>query len=147
MIEGINSYKDLLELIDINENILNNCKQSHRQIEMYLLKQGRPAGYREATSYIDADCIKGSRPELHADSLQKLIDEMSKLESMIFLQEEILKGLYNTKKEIDSKLKKLEGLEYKVYYMNEVEGKTLREVAATLGYSEEHIRRVHSKTK
>jgi DNA-directed RNA polymerase specialized sigma subunit len=139
------SYKDLLELININENILSNCKENKRMIEMFLLKQGRPAGYREATSYLDADCIRGSRAELHAEDYQKLIEEMEQLDNMIYLQEEILKNLYKTKDEIDHKLINLQGLEYKVYYMKTVKGMTLREIAATLQYSEEHIRRIHSK--
>lgn len=147
MMIGIKCYKDLLELIDINENILNNCKQSYRQIEMFLLKQGRPAGYREATSYIDADCIRGSREELHAEDYQKLINEMQQLDSMRFLQEEILKNLYKTKDEIDNKLINLQGLEYKVEYLKYVKGYSLQQIADELNYSIDRIKQISARNR
>jgi hypothetical protein len=119
-------YKELLELIDINEKILNNCKQNLRDIELYMIKSGQPKGYGKSTSFLDADCVHGSKPELRYDILQQLVDEQEKLGSMIYLQESILAGLYKTKKEIDDKLNSLEGLEHKVFYKRFISGKSIK---------------------
>jgi len=47
---------------------------------------------------------------------------------------------------IERRLKKLTGLEYKVAYLKEVEGLTLKEIAEELNYSYQHIRRVYAKS-
>ncbi len=142
----IGSYNDLLKLIEINESILNNCRHSIKLICRYQINQGAPAGYPEGTSYVDADCIHGGRKETHLDDWKRLIEEVSRLESMVFLQEEILRGLYKTKESIDEKLKGLDGLGYKIAYLKFAEGLNLQQIASKLGYSYQYIREVHAKT-
>lgn len=144
----IGSYKDLLELIEINENILERCRINIKALCTHQIVEGAPAGYPGETSYVDADCIHGhgNKKEMNLDVWKKLIDEISKLESMIYLQEEMLKGLYETKEKIDNKLKGLEGLEYKVAYLKYVEGLNLQQIASKLGYSYQYIREVNAKT-
>lgn len=141
------NYKDLLELIGVNENILNNCKRSYREIEMFLLGQGMPAGYPEGTSYLDADTIKGGRKELHSDVLQQLVDEMRKLESMIFLQDSILDNLYAAKKNYLEKLKGLTGIDYKLVYKRDLEKKSLQQIADELGYSLDRVKQLSARNK
>ncbi|WP_100406251.1 hypothetical protein [Bacillus solitudinis] len=60
---------------------------------------------------------------------------------------EALDELRRGKQEIESKLKRLGGLEYKIAYKRYVEGKTHQTIATELGYSPEHIRRVSSQSK
>lgn len=111
-----------------------------------MIKNSCPKGYSHGTSYVDADCIHGSKEELHADMIQKYIEECERYKNMIYLQEEILKGLVKTKNKVDEKLKTLKGLEYKVMYLKMVEGMNLQEIASKLGYSYQYIREIASKT-
>lgn len=138
------TYKNLLELIEITENIKFNCESNLRLIERFILKQG-PKGYSSCTSYVDADCIHGSKSELHAEDYEKLIDESEKLKHMINIQDSILKGLYQTKDKIDKKLKGLEGIEYEVAYLKLVEGKTLHAIASELNISEIYAKKISAK--
>lgn len=138
------TYKNLLELIQINENIKHNCKINLRLIEKFLLKQG-PKGFSSGTSYLDADCIHGSRGEMHAEDYGKLMIECEKLTNMIFLQDNILKRLYETKKNIDEKLKDLEGIEYEVAYLKLVKGYTINDIAKELHISEIYAKKISAK--
>ena len=138
------TYKNLLELIEINENIKYNCESNLRLIERFLLKQG-PGGYSSGTSYLDADTIHGSRSEIGYEDLKKLLEESSKLRSMIELQKNILQGAYKTKKLVDAKLKDLEGIEYDVAYLKLVEGYSIHEIASKLHISESYAMKISAK--
>jgi len=138
------TYKNLLDLIEMNENIKYNCESNLRLIERFFFKQG-PKGYSEGTSYLDADCIHGSKPEMHTEDYAKLIDETEKLRHMIELQNSILEGLYKTKNSIDKKLKKLKGIEYDVAYLKLVEGYTIHAIASELHISESYAMKISAK--
>lgn len=138
------NYKDLLELINVNENILNNCKKSYREIEMFLVKQGMPSGYPSGTSYLDADNIKTNNKDM---SLDALIGELGKLDSMIYLQESILENLYASKKNFLDKLKGLTGLDYRVVYLRDLEKMNLQQIAYTIGYSVDRIKQISARNK
>ncbi len=138
------TYKNLIELIEINENIKFNCESNLRLIQKFILKQA-PKSYSCGTSYVDADCIHGSRNELNALNYKKLIDEMEKLNSMIFLQEEILKGYYEAKQNIDVKLKTLKGINYNVAYLKLVEGYSLKAIAIELNISYDYAMKISAK--
>ncbi|APH23432.1 hypothetical protein RSJ22_17720 [Clostridium botulinum] len=138
------TYKNLLELIKINENIKHNCENNLKLIEKFLLKQG-PKGFPSGTSYLDADCIHGSKGEMHVEDYGRLMSECEKLKNMIFLQDNILKGLYETKKNIDEKLKNLEGIEYKVAYLKLVKGYTINDIAKELHISEVYAKKISAK--
>lgn len=138
------TYKNLIELIEINENIKFNCESNLRLIQKFILKQA-PKSYSCGTSYVDADCIPGRKLELHETDYEKLIDEMEKLNSMIFLQEGILKGLYATKTIIDKRLKDLKGINYDVAYLKLVEGYTLQAIASELHISLIYTMKISAK--
>ncbi|WP_061317549.1 hypothetical protein [Clostridium botulinum] len=138
------TYKNLLELIKINENIKHNCKSNLRLIERFLLKQG-PKGFPSGTSYLDADCIHGSKGEMHVEDYGRLMSECEKLKNMIFLQDNILKRLYETKKNIDEKLKDLKGIKYDVAYLKLVEGYSIQAIASKLNISESYAMKISAK--
>lgn len=138
------TYKNLLGIIEINENIKNNCVESLKQIEDFLLSQG-PQEYKNCTSYIDADCIHGSRKEMHAEDFKKLLDEAEQLRHMIELQQGILKGAYETKNKVDISLKDLKGIEHDVAYLKLVEGFSIHEIASTLHISESYAMKLSAK--
>lgn len=143
----VDSYKDLLLMIDSHKNILNTCKENLKQIKEFLIKQGAPQGYKESTSYLDADCIHGGKKELHPDMIMKIVDEARQTENMIFLEENILENLYKTKKNVLDKLKGLDGIDYKVAYLKEVEGYNLTQIASKLEKSYDYIAEISSRIK
>lgn len=138
------TYKNLLELIEINEEIKHNCESNLRLIEKFLLKQG-PKGYSSGTSYLDADCVHGSKKEMGLEDIKKLMEESERLESMIYLQNGILEGYYKIKKMVDEKLKNLKGLDYEVAYLKLVEGYTLHEIASKLHISEIYAKKISAR--
>lgn len=139
------NLKEISELIDLNINILNGCRESKIKIECFLLMSSCPDGYSEGISYLDADCIHGSRKEYHVDDYQRLMEEMSRLDSMIILQEDILNNLNNIRNTLVERVKGLKGLEYKVGIKYYLEGKSLKEIADDLGYSYDYMKEINSR--
>ncbi|UFH65574.1 DNA-binding response regulator [Clostridium cadaveris] len=139
------NLKEISELIDLNTNILRGCRESKIKIECFLLMSGCPDGYSEGTSYLDADCIHGTRKEYHVDDYQRLVEELSRLDSMIILQEDILNNLNNIRNTLVERVKGLKGLEYKVGIKYYLEGKSLKEIADELGYSYDYIKEINSR--
>ena len=45
------------------------------------------------------------------------------------------------------KIKKLEGIDYKVVYLRDIEGKSLVEIADELGYSYDYIKEISARNK
>lgn len=144
-VESFKSYKELLALIDINESILETCRHNLSEINKYVIRNNAPTNYPEGTSYLDADTIHGGKKEMHLEDWQKLIEEGGRIQSMILLQESILKGLKETKDKIDKKLAGLQGIECKIIYFKYCEGLNLSEIASKLGYSYDYIREVHAR--
>ena len=80
------TYNDMKTLLETHKNIVEDCKRqlenNKEEIEKLMLKDA-PKGYSGGTSYVDADCVHGSKPELRYDILEKFIDEQNKLYHMI----------------------------------------------------------------
>lgn len=125
---------------EIEERIKRN-KEAIEILKEEYIKACRPQGYRSGTSYLDADCIHGSRK---THRLQDMIKGMETLENLIFVDETIL-GNYKNKERIQNKLLELPNIKDKVTYLRKVEGKTQEETAEILGVTDRHIRRIESK--
>ena len=72
---------------------------------------------------------------------------LHKIESHIYLHKEAIANMEKSKKKIEEEIKKLEGLDKKVVYMRDIEGKTLKEIADELGYSEIYIKKISARNK
>lgn len=144
--EELRSYKDLLDLIDINEKLLKTYQYNRKLLYAFHIKREGPAGYPSGTSFIDADTIHGGKKEMHPEDWDKILEEIGRLDLLIDIQEKTLKGYKETKEKIDDKLKGLEGIPYKIAYLKLVEGLNLQEIASKLGYSYQYIREIHAKT-
>lgn len=79
------------------------------------------------------------------------VDKYAKRQGEITNEKIILLSMLEEKEhtlnKIKERLKKLDGLEYKIEYRKTVEGKTLKEIAEELNYNECYIRQIYSKRK
>lgn len=137
------SYKDLCREIEIHENILASVIDQIKYFEK-MLKSGWPKG--ASASVIDGQ-PKGNYAPI---SLDRIIDTLGRLDSMRYIEICIIEKLKEAKEKVDKKLKKLEGLDFRVCYMRDIEGKNLQEIADELGYSYSTISKIsaiHKKEK
>lgn len=142
-----NSYKDLLNLIEIHTNIKESYEESLDKILLFLKYSGCPDIYKTRTSFVDADSIHGSRKELRPDILQNMLNEINRTKQLIEHEDKILKSLCNTKLSVKNKLKGLQGIDYQVAYLKEVEGYNLIQISSKLNKSYDYIREISSRIK
>lgn len=88
-----------------------------------------------------SDMPKGSHNYM---SIDRLADSIDRLDNMLFIEENLLKGMLATKAKINDKLKGLEGIQYKVMYKREIENKTIIRIAEELNYSTRQVDRIIS---
>jgi len=139
------SYENIMELIQINESIRYTCQKNLLSIEQFLFKQGRPKGYSSGTSYMDADLVRSSQPELGCHELQLLLDNMGRMEAIVEKQDDILSDLYLTKNNVDTTLALLTGISHEVGYLRLVKGLPLQEIAEKLHISLSYVKRISAK--
>lgn len=136
----VDSYKNLLSEIEITKTRIEGLEHERELIVKNLLKSGP----RDVSSISYDGMPKGSS---NHKSLDRTWQDIQRIDNMIFLEKEILKNNLKVKNKIEERIDALDGIEYKVAYMKDIDGKTLKDIAEELGYSHEHIRRVYSKIK
>ncbi|MDF2546129.1 MAG: hypothetical protein K0R93_1027 [Anaerosolibacter sp.] len=77
--------------------------------------------------------------------LLEALERIHRIESHILLHEETIAHLEETKRKMEEKVSELRGLDNKVVYMRDFQGKKLKEIADELGYSYDYIREVSAK--
>jgi len=97
----INSYKDLTLLINTGEKVKKELENSIEDIESYFRQIEGPKGLKHKTSYEDYDTIQGERSNDFSVGYGKLLEEVHRLESMLYLQECNLERYYRIKKAFD----------------------------------------------
>ena len=80
-------------------------------------------------------------------SLDRLVDMIHRIDSMLDIENGLLKGMFETQDKINEKLKGLKGIEYQVVYKREFENKPYEVIARELNYSSRQIRRISDKLK
>ena len=93
----INSYKDLTLLISTGEKVKKELENSIEDIESYFRQIEGPKGLKHKTSYEDYDTIQGERNNDFSVGYGKLLEEVHRLESMLYLQECNLERYYRIK--------------------------------------------------
>ena len=99
--DNINSYKDLTLLISTGEKVKKELEDSIEDIESYFRQIEGPKGLKHKTSYEDYDTIQGERSNDFSVGYGKLLEEVHRLESMLYLQNCNLERYYRIKREID----------------------------------------------
>jgi DNA-directed RNA polymerase specialized sigma24 family protein len=134
----IENYKDLLAQIDIHENILDNARTEQKYYQKQLT-----ATWPHDISAMNMDGMPhGNFSPL---SLDKIVENLQRCQSMIDIEEDILQRLRQTKQDIDSKINSLQGLYFKVANMRYIRGMTLQEIASELDYSLDRIKQVSAE--
>ena len=138
--EIIKSYKDLCEEIEIWKERLKTYEIQLKAI-VKLAKLDGPS---------DITAIDYSKPYVNGTrqiGFEEALEMLHKIESHIYLHKEAIESMEKHKKRIEERLKKLEGIDYKVVYMRDIEGKSLVEIAENLGYSYQYIKEVSARNK
>lgn len=138
--EFIKSYKDLCDEIEIWKE---RVKAYEAEIE---------ALKKLAKIYGPSD-IKGidySQPRVESTNqigFEEFLERLYKLENHIYIHEEAIKNMEKHKKTMEERIERLEGIDHKVVYLRDIQGKTLKEIADELGYSEIYIKKISARNK
>ncbi|KPU42174.1 hypothetical protein OXPF_39530 [Oxobacter pfennigii] len=134
----IENYKDILTQIKIHQLIIENAKIEQK----YYLKQFHSSGPGDISSITIDGMPKSNFVSLPFD---KIIENLNRLDNMLFIEEGILNQLHRTKEELDMRISSLEGIHFKVAWMKIIENKSLQQIADELGYSLDWIKRISAE--
>jgi len=74
-----------------------------------------------------------------------LVEGMRILENKIDIENRILKNKVESLKKQDDKMNEFEGLDYKVAYLMQIKGYSVKEVASELGYVDSYIGNISAR--
>lgn len=138
--EIIKSYKDLCEEIEIWKWRVEAYKAEIKALKK-LAKVYGPS---------DVKGIDYSQPKVQNTNqigFEEFLERLYKLEHHIYIHEEAIKNMEKCRKNMEERIKKLEGIDQKVVYMRDIEGKKLMDIAEELGYSYQYIKEVSARNK
>ena len=136
----VKSYKDLCEEIEIWKERLKTYEIQLKTI-IKLAKLDGPS---------DITAIDYSKPYVDGTKqigFEEALEMLQKIENHIYLHKQAIENMERYKKRIKERIKNLEGIDYKVVYMRDIEGKTLVQIAEELGYSYQYIKEVSARNK
>ena len=133
---AVNCFSDLCTEIEIAEIRIEGYKGQRKSIVKLL---GAP---NELKAMEYSDMPTGN---MNAMSIDRLIDNLQRIDNMLFIEEGLLKGMIATKTSINAKLKGLEGTEYLIVYKREIENKSYERIGQEMNYSSMQIRRIIKK--
>lgn len=137
-----NRFKPYWELCEDIE--IWTCRYESYQAQYKALKKmARLDGPKEIGS------IDYSQPRVSGGGgqidLAEAIEKLQRIQSHLFLHSEAIERMEEQKNKMEKKLKDLVGLEYRIIYMRDVEGKKLKDIANELNYSYPYIREIASR--
>ena len=133
------SYNDICKEIEMWEEML---KSYHDQVNA-LNKLGKIWGPTDVRGVDYSNPQVQGSGQIGFETFLKMLRNIQE-KQMICLN--TLKELEKTKKEVENSISSLDGLDKKIMYMKTIQGKTLKEIAAELGYSYQYIREVAART-
>ncbi|SDX87884.1 RNA polymerase sigma factor sigma-70 region 4 domain-containing protein [Tepidimicrobium xylanilyticum] len=136
----VKSYKDLCEEIEIWKDRLKSYEVQLKSISK-LAKLDGPS---------DITAIDYSKPYVDGTKqigFEEALEMLKKIENHIYLHKQAIENMERYKKRIKERIKNLEGIDYKVVYMRDIEGKSLVEIAEELGYSYDYIKEISARNK
>ena len=144
--ENINSYKDLTLLINTGEKVKKELENSIEDIESYFRRIEGPKGLKHKTSYEDYDTIQGERDTNLSVGYGKLLEELHRLESMLYLQNCNLERYYRIKVGIDDCVNATTSVTIKVSMLRRL-GISQEQVSEMVEKSTRTIKRMDKKER
>lgn len=136
----VSSYKNLIIEIEIAKKRIEGLEYE-RELVVKSLFKGAP----KSVGSISYDGMpKGSA--VHR-SLDRTWEDIRRIDNMLFLENEILKNNLKIKNQMNERIDALEGIEYKIVYMRDIEGESLNDIAKEIGYNYDYVRRVYARYK
>lgn len=136
--EIIKSYKDLCEDIEMWKWRVEAYKA---EIEA-LSKLAKVLGPGEVKG------IDYSQPRVQGTrqiGVEEFIFRLRELQNHIYIHEEAISRMEESRKQMEKRIGQLEGLDRQVVYMRDIEGKTLVDIADELGYGYDWIRKISAR--
>lgn len=134
----VDNYKELIDEIDMLSIHLNGLV---REKDLIIRKMGKGPSDINGLSYDGMPAGNAVRKDMI-----RYLENIKRLDEKIEMDTEYLEIKEDTLAELEKKIRSLQGVEYKVAFLA-AKGKDLKEISQMLGYSYEHIRRVHSNIK
>lgn len=132
-------YWELCEDIDIWKSRYESYKAQYNAI----IKMARLEGPQHVKG------IDYTQPRVTSSGNQmdilNAIELLSKLESHLYLHSEAIMRMEEEKLNMEKSLKDFIGLEYKVMYLRDIEGKSLINISKELGYSYDYIKEISAR--
>jgi len=144
--DNINSYKDLTLLISTGEKVKKELEDSIEDIESYFRQIEGPKGLKHKTSYEDYDTIQGERSNDFSVGYGKLLEEVHRLESMLYLQECNLERYYRIKGVMDECANETISVNIKISMLRQV-GLSQEQVSELVDRSTRTIKRYDKKAR
>jgi len=138
--EPIKSYKDLCTEIEIWKERVRAYKAEIKALK----KLAKVYGPSEVKGI---DYTQPRVQNTNQIGFEEFLERLYKLEHHIYIHEEAIESMIKAKAKIEEHLKNLEGIDKQVVYMRDIEGKSLKEIADELGYSEIYIKKISARNK
>lgn len=138
-------------------NIIKSYKELCTEIEMWKYRIQAYQAEVEALKRLakidgpsEVGAIDYSRPNVQTSGqmgFQEYIVRLQHLEKHIYLHQDTIRRMIESKKNIEKCIEKLEGLDKKVVYMRDIEKKSLLDISNCLGYSYQYIKEISARNK
>ena len=138
--ETIKSYKDLCTEIEIWKE-----RVKAYEAEIKALKK-----LAKAYGPSDISAIDYSQPKVQGTKqigFEEFLERLQKLEKHIYIHLEAIENMERSRRRMEERIKQLKGIDQRVVYLRDIEGKTLKEIADELGYSEIYIKKISARNK
>lgn len=135
------TYKDLVIEIDILEIRIDDLARE-REYLIHAMYHNAPK-FNGVVDYSKDNVQNGFVPM----SLDRILERLEDINNAIDFQQEMLNKKKDTLRKIEHLLDKLEGLDYEVAYMRDMQGMSLQQIADKLGYSYNWVSKISSKIK
>lgn len=133
------NYNDLCTDIDVQQYLVDSIEK-----ELLQLKKLLATGPRDITGI---DYSRESGGQAIYISMDRLLDRIHRIEERLIVEKNILEQKEKTKKNIEEIIFGMEGLNAKVVRMRDIEGKDLKKISESLGYSYQYIKEVSARNK
>lgn len=134
------SFKDLVLQREMHEKYLETAEENFKYYKK-LLHKDAPHDIT-GISYDGMPSGNGN-----AMSLDRIYFCLQKYESMIEHETWAIENLKSLQREIFNRVMQLDGIDCKVVYLRDIEGKKLQEIADMLKYSLDYIKEISSRNK